>query len=112
MVHLMPVVYYVFAAILLGGGAMGSYVSQKPSSLLGSAAFAAVSVVAGVLTGRNAATGITVGLVNAIAVAGFFVYRYLETRKAMPAAPSILLSLAVIAMSLLALAAARRAPGG
>lgn len=102
---LMPVLYYVYAAILLGGGVMGSMKSGKPSSLIGSAVFAAVAVVAGVLSARpaNTATGLIVGLINGLAVTAFFIYRYTATGKPFPAFPSIALSLIVAALSVYAI---------
>jgi hypothetical protein len=45
-------------------------------------------------------------------VAAFFVYRYASTGKAMPAFPSIALSLLVVIATLIALGAHRRAAGG
>lgn len=112
MLNNMPIIYFVYAALLAGGGVMGSLASGKPSSLLGSAGFALVAVVAGVLTRSSPSTGLIVGLLDALAVAAFFVYRYASTGKAMPAFPSIALSLLVVIATLIALGAHRRAAGG
>jgi len=102
---LMPAVYYIYAAILLGGGVMGSVKSGKSSSIIGSAAFAVVAVVAGILAARptNASNGIIVGLLNGLAVTAFFTYRYISTGKPFPAFPSIALSLIVVAISIFAM---------
>jgi uncharacterized membrane protein (UPF0136 family) len=101
--NIMPVVYYAFAAILVGGGIMGSHVSGKPSSFLGSLAFGTVAVIAGVLARSNPRAGLILGLVDALAVAIFFVYRYSVTGKPMPAFPSIALSAIVIILTAIAL---------
>ncbi len=113
MLNITQIVYFVYAAILLGGGFMGSQVSGKSSSLIGSGIFAAVSVAAGVLVGRAPVSGLTLGGVNALAVAGFFLYRYLgsETRKFMPAIPSIILSLLVLFLTIAAFSSAQKASG-
>jgi len=108
MLKFMPIVYYVYAAALLGGGLMGFKMAGSTKSIYGGAAFAAVAVIAGLLTRSQPGTGLIVGLVNAIAVAGFFFYRYLSTGKPMPAFGSIGLSVVVIALTLAAFAAARR----
>ncbi len=104
----MPLVYYAYAAILVGGGAMGFIMAKSPWSLIGSLGFGAVAVVAGLLTRNNAQAGLVIGLVDALAVAGFFAYRYAGTHKAMPAFPSIGLSVLVIALTVAALVALSR----
>ena len=100
--NLMSVVYFVYAAILVGGGAMGSRASGKSSSIMGSAAFAFVAIVAGFIARSNPRVGLIIGLIDALAVAGFFVYRFASTGKPFPAAPSIALSLVVLALSAIA----------
>ncbi len=107
----MPIVYFAYAAILLGGGVMGFVAAKSSASLIGSGVFAVVSLIAAVLTRSNPPAGLGLGLVNALAVGGFFVYRYLNTGKPMPAFPSIALSLLVIVVTLVAFASARAASG-
>jgi uncharacterized membrane protein (UPF0136 family) len=102
--NVMPIVFYVYAAILVAGGVMGSRVSGKPSSILGSLAFGSVAVVAGILTRSNPRAGLILGLVDALAVALFFVYRYSVTHKAMPAFPSIALSALVVILTAISIA--------
>jgi uncharacterized membrane protein (UPF0136 family) len=101
----MPIVYFVYAAALIGGGAMGSKVSGKSSSLLGSLAFGVVAVAAALLLRGNPRAGLILGLVDAVAVAGFFVYRYTATKSAMPAFPAIGMSLIVVILSFVAYSA-------
>ncbi|MDX1932301.1 MAG: TMEM14 family protein [Capsulimonadales bacterium] len=102
MLKFLPIVYYIYAATLVGGGVMGSVVSKKPSSLLGSLAFGIVAVVAGALLTRNPRAGLIIGLLDAVAVGIFFAYRYSVTQKPMPAFPSIALSVIVLVLTLLA----------
>lgn len=111
MLNLMPFVYYAFAAVLIGGGAMGSRVSGKSSSLLGSLAFGVVAIAAGVLARSNPRAGLILGLIDALAVAAFFFYRYQSTQKFMPAVPSMILSGIVAALTVAALSAAGKAVG-
>lgn len=111
MLNAMPLVFFVYAAILFGGGMMGFIRAQSVMSLVGSGVFALMSVIAGVVTRSNPNTGLAIGLINALAVAGFFLYRYQQTQKAMPAIPSIALSLVVIALTVAALMTARRVSG-
>jgi uncharacterized membrane protein (UPF0136 family) len=99
----MPIVYFLYAAALVGGGAMGSKVSGKSSSLLGSLAFGAVAVVAAMLLKGNPRAGLILGLIDAVAVAGFFFMRYMSTQKAMPAFPAIGMSVIVLILSFVAL---------
>ena len=108
----MPLIFYLYAAILFGGGIMGYVAARSVMSVIGSAAFAAISIVAGLLTRSNASAGLTVGILNALAVAGFFLYRYQSTGKPMPAFPSIALSIIVIILAAIAFSGLRRASGG
>jgi uncharacterized membrane protein (UPF0136 family) len=107
--NIVPNLYYVYAVILVGGGYMGSKVSGKPSSLIGSAVFAAVAVAAALLARSNPRAGLILGLVNALAVTVFFIFRYVETQKAMPAFPAIGLSVVVAILTAVALSGLGRA---
>jgi uncharacterized membrane protein (UPF0136 family) len=78
-------------------------VSKKPSSILGSAVFAALAVAAAVVARTNPRLGFIIGLVNTVLVTGFFIYRYTSTGKAMPAIPSIALSIIVAILTVMAL---------
>ncbi len=106
MEKIIPIVYYVYAVLLIGGGAMGSKVSGKPSSIVGSLIFGAVVVVAGVLTKHHPRVGMILGIVDALAVTGFFIYRYSHTHKAMPAFPAIAMSLVVVVLTAITFASA------
>lgn len=103
----MPIVYYVFAAALIGGGAMGSKVSGTWHSIAGALGFGIVAIIAGVVTRNNPQTGLVIGLVDALAVGAFFVYRYTSTGKPMPAFPSIAMALIVAGLTIAAMNAAK-----
>ena len=105
MLNAMPIVYFLYAAALVGGGAMGSKVSGKPSSLLGSLAFGAVAVAAALVLKGNPRAGLIIGVIDAVAVALFFVYRYMVTQKMNVAAPAIGMSLIVLILSFVAFSA-------
>jgi uncharacterized membrane protein (UPF0136 family) len=99
----MPIVYFLYAAALVGGGVMGTMKSGKPSSLLGSLAFGAVAVAAAFVLRGNPRAGLIVGLIDTVLVAAFFAYRYMETKNAMPAFPAIGMSAIVLILSAVAL---------
>lgn len=101
--NIVPYLYYLYAVILLGGGAMGSKVSGKPSSIIGSAVFAAIAVAAAVLARSNPRAGFILGLVDTLAVTAFFIYRYMEAHKPMPAFPAIGMSVILAILTGIAL---------
>jgi uncharacterized membrane protein (UPF0136 family) len=101
----MPIVYFLYAAALVGGGMMGSKVSGKSSSLLGSLAFGLVAVAAAMLLKGNPRFGLLLGILNAVAVTGFFIFRYVSTQKVMPAFGAIGLSVVVLILSFVAYSA-------
>ncbi|GAB4458642.1 MAG: hypothetical protein OHK0029_20170 [Armatimonadaceae bacterium] len=103
MQNIISILYFIYAAALVGGGAMGTKASGKPSSLIGGAVFAAVAVAAGILIRTNPRIGLIVGLVDAIAVAAFFAYRLMGGAKPMPAVPAIAMSLVAVGVTIWAL---------
>lgn len=102
MLKIMPIVYYLFAAALIGGGGMGSRVSGTWHSVGGGLAFGIVAIIAGVITRKNPPMGLIIGLVDALAVGAFFVYRYSSTGNPMPAFPSIAMALLVVGLTVAA----------
>lgn len=110
MQNLVANLYYVYALVLVGGGAMGSMVSKKPSSLIGSSVFGAIAVAAAVVARTNPRLGLIIGLVDTVLVTGFFIYRYMETQKAMPAFPSIGISVILAVLTVMALAGLNKGP--
>ncbi len=103
MQNLVATLYYVYAAILVGGGIMGSMVSKKPSSIIGSAVFGAIAVTAAYVARTNPRLGFIIGLIDTLLVTGFFIYRYMETHKAMPAFPSIGISVILAILTVVVL---------
>ena len=108
----MPIVYFVYAALLVGGGFMGYRMAGSTDSIIGASVFAVVAIVAAVLLRSNPRVGLTVGLVDALAVTALFVYRYMKTGKPMPAFGSIGLSLIVLALTVAAMSALKRPAAG
>lgn len=110
MQNLVPILYYVYALILFGGGLMGFRAGSVPS-LIGSSVFAAVAVTAALLCKNNPRMGLIIGLINAVAVTGFFIYRYISTQKPFPAFPAIGISVIVLILTGIALAGLAKEPG-
>lgn len=108
--NLVANLYYVYAAILVGGGAYGSKVSGKWSSLGGSAVFGAIAVIAALVARTNPRLGLIIGLVDATLVTAFFIYRYMGTHKAMPAFPSIGISVILAILTVVALMGLNKGP--
>lgn len=103
-------VYFAYAALLVVGGGIGLIVGKSPMSLVGGAVFGLIAVFAAFLIINGGRVGLYVGLVDALAVAGFFLYRYLDKGKVMPAIPTIALSVIVIALSIIALVQSKDVP--
>ena len=106
----MAILYYVYAALLLVGGALGFVLAGSKVSLLSSAIVAALMVVAARLLGPSPKAGLVLGVVCALAVGGFFVSRFAATHKPMPAIPVVALSAVVLAASVVQLTTRRRLP--
>jgi len=92
--------YFVYAVVLLLGGALGFARARSLPSLIAGAVFAVLTLVAGFLIPRHPRLGLGLGMMSALAMTVFFAMRYQITRKPMPAIPVAVLSLLVIAVSL------------
>ena len=103
MISKMPIVYFVFAVLIVGGGIVGTKISHSWHSIAGSLAFGAVAVVCGLLTRRNPKAGLTLGWINALAFICFFIYRFTQTGLLMPAMGPMMLGAIAFALSLIAL---------
>ncbi|MBC8137023.1 MAG: TMEM14 family protein [Fibrella sp.] len=108
MLNAMPIVYFVYAAALFGGGLMGYIKAQSVPSLVGSSVFAVLALVAGIVTRNNPQTGLIIGVVNTLLVIGLFVYRYVETQKGAVAFPAIGMSMIVLGLTVAALSQSPR----
>lgn len=103
MQNLVANLYFVYAVILVGGGAYGSMKSGKSSSIIGAGIFGAIAVAAAIIARTNPRLGLIIGLIDAVAVTGFFIWRYMETKSAMPAFPSIGMSVILAVLTVVAI---------
>lgn len=108
MLNAMPVIYFLYAAALFGGGMMGFIQKHSVPSVIFSTIFAVIAIAAGVTTRNNANTGLTIGIIDALLVIGVFIYRYMKTHNAMPAFPAIGMSVIVIGLAVVALLSIKR----
>jgi uncharacterized membrane protein (UPF0136 family) len=96
--------YFLYAAIVLAGGALGYARAKSSASLISSVVFAVLIAAGGVLLILgHPRSGLALGILSAIALTGFFLPRYVKTRKPMPAIPMIALSVIALAVSILRL---------
>jgi uncharacterized membrane protein (UPF0136 family) len=94
----------VYAVLLAGGGVIGYTKAGSKPSLYAGVASAVAALLALVLSFQNATTGMALGCLIALFLSGFFAYRFaVKTRKFMPAGMLAVLSLVVVATSLLVL---------
>ncbi len=101
--QLSAILLLAYGILVAAGGVMG-YARAGSRASLATGGASGLVVIAGALAalgGRRA--GFMIDLAVAIVLAAFFAYRFGRTRKPMPAIPSILLSLAAVAIALLAL---------
>jgi len=104
----MPVVYFLYAAALFGGGMMGYIKAHSVPSVIGSTIFAAIAIVAGIITRNNPNTGLIIGIIDALLVIALFIYRFIETQKGAVAFPAIGMSVIVLGLTIAALVALKR----
>lgn len=102
-------VYLAYALALLAGGVMGFVRAGSVPSLVGSSVYAALALAAAFLVGRNPLVGLGLGTLTSLVVGVFFLMRYLNTGKLMPAGMALALSVVVLIVSLIALAGRLRA---
>ncbi len=97
------VLYLVYAAVLIAGGAFGYAKSRSVPSLASGAASGVVMVFAAVIVHHHPRVGLGLGALVGLALAAVFARRYAATRRPMPALPILALSVLVLAYSLLRL---------
>lgn len=96
------ILYILYAIVLFAGGVMGFLkASSLPSLVAGVVAAVLMFVAYGIL--GHGHTGLILGAVVSAVMDAFFMFRYAKTRKAMPAIPISVLSVIVLAFSIIKL---------
>jgi uncharacterized membrane protein (UPF0136 family) len=93
----------VYGLLVAAGGVMGYRRAGSRASLVGGYRAGGAIVIAGILALSGQRAGFWLGLIFAALLALFFAYRLAKTRRVMPGAPMIALSLAAILLCLRAL---------
>lgn len=89
------VILSVYGVLLIVGGMMGYVKSQSKVSLFAGAISGGLCVGAAWLSIDQPSEGFTIGSLVAFLLAGVFINRFAKTRKIMPAAVVLVLSLVV-----------------
>ena len=93
---------YIFGALAIAGGAMGFAKAKSRPSLIAGSASGLLLLLAGYLVGTDSArTGLLLGLVVSVALAGRFVPGYAKSRKFMPAGLMGILSVGGVVVTVL-----------
>ena len=93
------VIAIVYGIIIALGGIMGYVKAHSGESLLTGVASGVVLIIAGLVMRRGVRAGFVVAILVTLGLLGFFVPRFLNSHKMMPAGMTIVLSvLALIAM--------------
>lgn len=91
------VLYLAYAVIVLLGGVMGFIKAYSVPSLAAGVVAAVLMFVALWLVGRgDGRAGLILGAAVSAVMDTFFMFRYLKTKKAMPAIPIAVLSVVVL----------------
>jgi uncharacterized membrane protein (UPF0136 family) len=98
---------FVFGVLTIAGGVMGFVKAKSKPSLIAGGVSGVGLLVAGYLAsaGSMARTGLIVGLIISLALAGRFIGAFRKSKKLMPAGLMALLGLVGVALTGLALAA-------
>jgi uncharacterized membrane protein (UPF0136 family) len=104
MLELARIYFFLFGVLTVAGGVMGFVKAKSKPSLIAGGISGAALIAAGVLigTGTNTKTGLFLGLIVSLALAGRFVGAFLKTKKVMPA--GWMAALGIIGMIVSALA--------
>ena len=97
--------YGIYAAILALGGAMGYAKAKSQTSLIAGLGCAVVALGVMLLFHHHPRVSLGLGALLAIAVTIIFLQRFRKTKSAMPAMPMIVVSLAVLGITIAAYAA-------
>lgn len=107
MLELTRIYYFVFAALTIAGGIMGLVAGKSQKSLVYGALAGVLLLIAGVWIQQkpqNALTGLIIGGVVSLALAGRFIPGFIEKHKFMPAGMMSILSVIGVIVTLLAFA--------
>jgi uncharacterized membrane protein (UPF0136 family) len=77
--------FSVFALVVLAGGIIGFVKAKSRASLIAGLVSAALLIASATLTSGGGRTGIILGTLVCVALAGRFLPAYLKTKKLMPA---------------------------
>ena len=102
MFELARIFLFVFGVLTIAGGVVGFAKAKSKPSLIAGGVAGTLLLVAGYLA-LTSRTGIILGLVVSVALAGRFVPAAIKTKKVMPAGMMAALSVAGIALTALAL---------
>jgi uncharacterized membrane protein (UPF0136 family) len=98
----------VYAVLLAVGGVIGYTKAGSKPSLIAGLASAAAAILALVLSFQNASWGMGLGVLVALVLAYFFGHRFaVKTRKFMPAGLLAVVSVVVLAVTILVLVGTR-----
>jgi uncharacterized membrane protein (UPF0136 family) len=97
------VLLLIYGLLVAAGGVVGYRRTGSRASLVGGYRAGGAIVIAAVLALSGQRAGFWLGLLFAAFLALFFAYRLVKTRRAMPGAPMVVLSLAAILLCLSAL---------
>jgi uncharacterized membrane protein (UPF0136 family) len=100
---------YAYAFVLVAGGVFGYLKAQSMPSLIAGIGSAALIVIAALLLPHHPRIGLGLSIVTSIALAVFFLRRFTETKKPMPAIPVIAVSAIVLIACVLRLVTAMQA---
>lgn len=104
MLDLARIFFFVFGVLTIAGGVVGYLKAKSTPSLVAGGLAGVALLVAGYLVGTSGKTGIYVGLVVSVLLAGRFVPAFAKTKKPMPAGLMAVLSIVGIVVSALTLA--------
>ena len=94
--------FFIFGALTIAGGVMGYVKANSTISLVAGAIAGILLLLAGYLTSERQMTGLVVGLITSLLLAGQFIPKFVKTGKAMPAGMMSVLSAIGIVLALIA----------
>ena len=102
MIHFAKIFYIVFGLLTMAGGLMGYLKAGSLASLISGGASGLLLLVAGIIFPARFNVGMILGLVVSVLLAGYFLPKYMEKKAIFPGGFMALMSVASIAITLLA----------